>query len=66
MAYENGAEPDQTAEFALEYMRGKLMEQSDQGLHCLPFHKLFLRNNSIKKIGQKVCNKVFEILGDLP
>ena len=31
MAYANSADPDQTAP----------KEQSDQGLHCLPFHKLF-------------------------
>ena len=31
-AWANSADPDQTAP------RGLLEEQSDQGLHCLPFH----------------------------
>ena len=32
MTYANSADPDQTAP------KGILKEQSDQGLHCLPFH----------------------------
>ena len=45
-----------------------LNEQSEQGLHCLPFHLEFLRNNCINsKIKAKIIwNKVFEIVGHLP
>ena len=51
MASANSADPD----------------QSDQGLHCLPLHQVFLRNKGIKnKIQAKNiwCN-LFESLGHL-
>ena len=38
MAYTNSADPDQTAP----------KEQSDQGLHCLPFPQVFYEGNTQK------------------
>ena len=56
MAYANSADPDQTAH----------KEQSDQGLHCLPFHYFKKQLHKKQNLCQKVWNKVFEILGHLP
>ena len=58
MTYANSADPDQTA----------LKEQSDQSLHCLPFHQVFCEINALKKNVDKKTSthKVFEILGHLP
>ena len=43
-----------------------LKEQSDQGLHCLPFHLAFKEQLHEKhNLGQNKCG-MFEILGHLP
>ena len=49
-------------------IRPFLKEQSDQGLHCLPFYKVFLKQLHEKQtFGQnKVWNKVLEIIGHFP
>ena len=53
MAYTNSADPDQIAP----------KEQSDQGLHCLPFHQLFSEKKMHKKqdLGQKRGPKKYPI-----
>ena len=43
MAYANSADPDQTAP----------EEQSDQGLHCLPFHYFKKQLHKKQNLGQK-------------
>ena len=56
--YTNSADPDQTA----------LEEQSDLGLHCLPFYKVFCEQIHWRtKFRQKeVWYEVLKILGHLP
>ena len=39
-----------------------LKEQSDQGLHCLSFQYFKKEQHKKQNVGQKVWNKVFEIL----
>ena len=47
-----------------------LEEQSDQGLHCLPFHLVFKERKKLHKkqnLGWKSMEKkVFEVFGHLP
>ena len=61
MVYANSADPDQTAP----------KEQSDQGLHSLPFHQVFRETTAKNKAKFSpyailLDTLVYEILGPLP